>query len=114
MPLKNSRKLLKLLQENSYMNDAAFETLDLFFPEWVCELSKALEQAKQESETAQQTEREIGSRVACFGTMATAKMRAELTNAQRSTKRAAQNVKQAKTALERCGKIKNAYDGILR
>lgn len=46
--------------------------------------------------------------------MATKEMKAELLFAQRELKKAALDVKRAKSALERCGKIKNAYNEILR
>lgn len=68
----------------------------------------------QEKKEAEQTARAAKSQVACFGTMATKEMKDELQKAQSNVKKAAQTVKRTKSAFERCGKIKNAYNEILR
>lgn len=112
--LKNIRKAFKLLSKRPYQNAAAFETLDRFFPTWEQHLKQQLESDTQEKKEAEQTARATESKVACFGTMATKKMKDELQKAQSALKKTALKVKRTKSALERCGKIKNAYNEILR
>lgn len=113
-PLSNIRKVFKLLSERPHQNAPAFETFDRFFPAWEQYLKQQLESDTQEKKEAEQTARATESKVACFGTMATKKMKDELQKAQSALKKAALKVKRAKSALERCGKIKNAYNEILR
>lgn len=112
--LANVRKAFKLLSERPHQNAPAFETFDRFFPAWEQHLKQQLESDTQEKEAAEQTARAAESQVACFGTMVTKEMKAELQKAQSAAKKAAQTVKRTKSALERCGKIKNAYNEILR
>lgn len=112
--LENIRKAFKLLSERPHQNDTAFETLDRFFPAWEQHFKQQLESDTQKKKDAEQTARAAESQVACFGTMATKKIKAELQKAQSAAKKAAQTVKRTKSALERCGKIKNAYNEILR
>lgn len=112
--LANVRKAFKLLSERPHQNAPAFETFNLFFPAWEQHLKQQLESDTQEKKEAEQTARAAESQVACFGTMATKEMKAELQKAQSTLKKAAQTVKRTKSALERCGKIKNAYNEILR
>lgn len=112
--LANVRKAFKLLSKRPHQNAPAFETFDRFFPVWEQHLKQQLESDTQEKKKAEQTARAAESQVACFGTMATKKMKAELQKAQSALKKSALKVKRAKSALERCGKIKNAYNEILR
>ena len=112
--MKNIRKAFKLLSERPHQNAPAFEIFDRFFPAWEQHLRQYLESDTQEKKAAEQTARAAESKVACFGTMATKEMKAELQKAQSALKKAAQTVKRTKSALERCGKIKNAYNEILR
>ena len=112
--LKNIRKAFKLLSKRPYQNAAAFETLDRFFPAWEDDLKIQVELKEAGKQAAVQAVRAVESKVACFGTMATKEMKAELLCEQRELKKAALEAKRAKSALERCGKIKNAYSEILR
>lgn len=112
--LTNIRKVFKLLSERPRQNAPAFETFDRFFPAWELHLKTQVELKEAGKKTIEQTARAAESKVACFGTMATKEMKAELLFAQRELKKAALDVKRAKSALERCGKIKNAYNEILR
>ena len=112
--LKNIRKAFKLLSKRPYQNAAAFETLDRFFPAWEDDLKIQVELKEAGKQAAVQAVRAVESKVACFGTMATKEMKAELLFEQRELKKAALEAKRAKSALERCGKIKNAYSEILR
>lgn len=112
--LENIRKVFKLLSERPHQNAPAFETFDRFFPAWEQHFKMQVELKQAGKKTIEQTARAAESKVACFGTMATKEMKAELLFAQRELKKAALEVKRAKSALERCGKIKNAYNEILR
>ena len=112
--LKNIRKAFKLLSKRPYQNAAAFETLDRFFPAWEDDLKIQVELKEAGKQAAVQAVRAVESKVACFGTMATKEMKAELLFEQRELKKAALEAKRAKSALERCGKIKNADSGVLR
>lgn len=112
--LTNIRKVFKLLSERPHQNAPAFETFDRFFPAWELHLKTQVELKEAEKKTIEQTARAAESKVACFGTMATKEMKAELLFAQRELKKAALEVKRAKSAFERCGKIKNAYNEFLR
>ncbi len=112
--LKNIRKVFKLLSERPHQNAPAFETFDRFFPAWERHLKMWVELKEAGKKTIEQTARAAESKVACFGTMATKEMKAELLFAQRELKKAALEVKRTKSALERYGKIKNAYNEILR
>ena len=108
------RKMLKLLSERPYQNQTAFEVLDQFFPTWEQHLKQQLESDTQEMKIVEQTARAAESEIACFGTMASKKMKAELQKEQSILKKALFKVKRTKSALERCGKIKNAYYKISR
>lgn len=112
--LTNIRKVFKLLSERPHQNAPAFETFDRFFLSWEWYLEAEIKLAESAKERAEQNVRSAESKAACFGTMATKEMKAELLFAQRELKKAALDVKRAKSALERCGKIKNAYNEILR
>lgn len=112
--LENIRKVFKLLSKRPRQNDAAFETLDRFFPAWEDHFKMQVELKEAGKKAAVQAVRAAESEVACFGTMATKEMKAELLYKQRELKDAALEAKRAKSALERCGKIKNAYNEILR
>lgn len=111
--LANIRKAFKLLSERPHQNAPAFETFDRFFPAWEQHLKQQLESDTQEKKEAEQTARAAESQVACFGTMATKEMKAELQKAKRKAKTAAIAVKRARSVLERYEKIKNAYHEIL-
>lgn len=113
-PLPNIRKVFKLLRERPYQNETAFNTLDQFFPAWAESLKADHEQAIEDKKAAEQAARTTESKVACFGTMATKEMKAELQTAQRVAKKAATAAKRTKSALERYGKIVNAYKEISR
>lgn len=110
----NIKKAFRLLRDRPRQNAPAFETFDRFFPAWELHLKTQVELKEAGKKTIEQTARAAESKVACFGTMATKEMKAELLFAQRELKKAALDVKRAKSALERCGKIKNAYNEILR
>lgn len=110
----NIKKAFRLLRDRPRQNEAAFETLDRFFLSWEWYLEAEIKLAESAKERAEQNVRSAESKAACFGTMATKEMKAELLFAQRELKKAALDVKRAKSALERCGKIKNAYNEILR
>lgn len=112
--LSNIQKAFRLMRDRPHQNETAFETLDRFFLAWEQNLKQHLECNTQKKKESEQTARAAESQVACFGTMATKEMKAELQKAQSALKKAAQTVKHAKSALERCGKIKNAYNEILR
>lgn len=112
--LENIRKVFKLLSKRPYQNASAFETFDRFFPAWEQHFKTQIELKEAGKKTTEQTTRAAESKVACFGTMATKEMKAELLFAQRELEKAALEVKRAKSALKRCGKIKNAYNEILR
>ncbi len=112
--MKNIHKAFKLLSERPHQNAPAFETFDRFFPAWEQYLKQQLESDTREKKEAEQTARAAESQVACFGTMATKEMKDELQKAQSALKKAVQTVKRTKSALERCGKIKNAYNEISR
>lgn len=112
--LTGIRKLFKILKEYAYLNSSVLETLDCFFFEYQQDLERQLEEAMQEKKNKEQALRLTESEVACFGTMMTKEMKAELNKVQRETKTADTAVKRTKSALERCGKIKNAYNTILR
>lgn len=110
----NIRKVFKLLSERPYQNDTAFQILDQFFPAWAESLKADQKRAIEEKKAAEQAARAAESTVACFGTMATDEMKAELKKAQRTAKDAAKTAKHTKSALERYEKIINAYKEILR
>lgn len=110
----NIKKAFRLIRDRPHQNEIALEMLDHFFLAWEQHLKHQLECDTQEKKAAEQTARAAESKVACFGTMATKEMKAELQKAQSKAKKAAQTVKRTKSALERCGKIKNAYNEILR
>lgn len=112
--LENIRKAFKLLSKRPHQNAPAFETLDRFFPAWEQHFKTQVELKQAGKKTIEQTARAAESKVACFGTMATKEMKAELLFTQRELQKAALEVKRAKSAFERCGKIKNAYNEILR
>lgn len=112
--LANIRKVFKLLSKRPYQNAPAFETLDRFFPAWEQHFKTQIELKEAGKKTTEQTTRAAESKVACFGTMATKEMKAELLFAQRELKEAALEVKRAKSALERYEKIITAYNEILR
>ena len=112
--LGDIRKAFKLLRECPHQNKPTFETLNLFFRAWDQELTQQLEHDTQEMKEAEQTVREAERQVASFGTMVTKEMKTDLQEAQKMTKKATLKVKRTKSALERCGKIKNAYNTILR
>lgn len=112
--LKNIRKAFKLLSKRPHQNALAFETFDRFFPAWEQHFKMQVELKEAGKKRAEQVVRVVESKVACFGTMATKEMKAELLFEQRELKKAALEAKRAKSALERCGKIKNAYNEILR
>lgn len=107
--LGEARKVFKLLRDCPHFNKPAFETFDLFFRAWDQELTKQLEHDTQEMKEAKQTMRAAERQVAVFGTMVTKEMKTKLQEAQKTAKKAALKVKRTKSALERCGKIKNAY-----
>lgn len=112
--LERIRKLFKLLSKRPHQNAIAFETLDRFFPAWEehFEMRVILKNAGKRG--AEEVVRAAESQVACFGTMATDEMKSDLLYKQRELKKADLEAKRAKSALERCGKIKNAYNEILR
>lgn len=110
----NIKKAFKLMRDRPLQNEIALETLDRFFLAWERDLKQQLECKTQKKKDADQAKRAAESKVACFGTMATKEMKAELQEAQSALKKAALAVKRTKSALERCGKIKNAYNEILR
>lgn len=110
----NIKKAFRLIRDRPHQNEIALEMLDRFFLAWEQHLKQQLEGDTQIWKEAEQTARAAESKVACFGTMATEELKAELQKAQRKAQKAAQTVKRTKFALERCGKIKNAYNEILR
>lgn len=110
----NIRKVFKLLSERPYQNDTAFQTLDQFFPAWAESLKADQKRAVEEKKAAEQAARAAESTVACFGTMATEEMKADLKKAEQTAKKAATAAKRTKAALERYEKIINAYKEILR
>ena len=112
--LGDARKVFKLLRECPRLNKPAFETLDLFFRAWDQELTQQLECDTQELKDAEQAVKEAKRQIASFGTMVTKEMKDNLQEVQKTAKKAALKVKRTKSALERCGKIKNAYNTILR
>ncbi len=113
-PMGNIRKVFKLLSERPYQNETAFQTLDQFFPAWAESLKADQKRAVEEKKAAEQAARAAESKVACFGTMATEEMKAELKKAEQTAKKAATAAKHTKSALERYEKIINAYKEILR
>lgn len=113
--LTNIRKVFKLLSERPTKMHPHLKRLTAFSLRGNC-ISKRRSNLKkrEKKKTIEQTARAAESKVACFGTMATKEMKAELLFAQRELKKAALEVKRAKSAFERCGKIKNAYNEFLR
>ena len=68
MPLEKIRKVFKLLKDRTWQNDAAWETLDQFFPAWEQELKQRLDSteqrlliAKQDAEAKRRTMEAMGS-----------------------------------------------------
>ncbi len=110
----NIRKVFKLLSKRPYQNETAFQTLDQFFPAWAESLKADQKRAVEEKKAAEQAARAAESTVACFGTMATEEMKAELKKAEQTAKDAAKTAKSTKSAIERYEKIKSAYNEILR
>lgn len=110
----NIKKAFRLIRDRPRQNEIALETLDRFFLAWEQNLKQQLECKTQKRKDADQAKMAAESKVACFGTMATKEMKAELQEAQSTLKKAALAVKRTKSALERCDKIKNAYNEILR
>lgn len=111
---RNIQKAFRLMRARPHQNETAFETLHRFFLAWEQHLKQKFESDTHEQKEADQAKRAAESKVACFGTMATKEMNDELQKAQSALKKAALAVKCTKSALERCGKIKNAYNEILR
>jgi len=107
--LEKIRKVFKLIRDRPWQNEDAIETLDQFFPAWKTSLKNDLDRAASEELAAAQKVKGSQSNVACFGSMVTKAMKDDLRTKQKDLKHATSAVKRAKAAIERGGKIIDAY-----
>jgi DNA-binding transcriptional MerR regulator len=98
MPLDKVRKVMKLLDQRPYQNDAAHETLDAFFPEWERELKDRLERAKADLSTAKLDAEEKRRTRAAFGST----LDERIAEAKQKLKLATRRKKSNPNAYERC------------
>ena len=110
--LEDIRKVLKILKKHPELNENAHLVLEKFFPAWEYRLSDHLIHATAVRETAKRLDREMESQVAAFGSVATQKMKKELTFKKNNLNRATQVVESAKSELTRCLKIAAEYKEI--
>lgn len=113
-PLTNIRKAFKLIGDRLYQNENTLELLERFFSMWEQDVKDRLELRKAGLTAAKLSTSELRSQVACFGSVATKKMIADLKAKEKDLNSADREVKRAQAVLERCGKVINAYNQKLR
>lgn len=111
--LTKIRKALSLLKVDPWENRDAVDALGSFLGEWIAELKENAPAVEAIEQAYKKSVRELESKIACFGTMATHEMRRALYEEQRQHKVAVQRLKCHQSILAKAEKIRLHYQSII-
>ncbi|MDL2273425.1 hypothetical protein LJC34_02620 [Oscillospiraceae bacterium OttesenSCG-928-G22] len=110
LPLANTRKLWKLMLEDTYKNEDAINTVREWLPGNVKNMNAAAQSALDHCKQARKDADTAHSTVAAFGSMVTKEQQAALRAANARHKQAQRDVKTANARLTKAKKLQTIFN----